>query len=294
MPSIGKLLLVINPIAGKMRAKSVNFPALFPGYDTTVYFTKDGISTEKYVAENAGKYDLLVCAGGDGTLNRVVNGLMHASPKPPLGYIPCGTTNDFATSLGIPKEIDKAAAAILQGRPVPIDVGSFGKRHFTYVASFGAFSDSSYKASQDAKNRIGHMAYVFEAVKDLPNIRPCRMTVETENGILKGEYIFGAVSNTTSLGGIMRLSPEDISYDDGLFEVMLISMPRNAMDLQQIIFSLIRKQYHSDLITYFKSGHLLFSMDQIFPWSLDGEYEEGGNIVEIKNRPKAIMMQLHR
>lgn len=292
MPSSGKLLLVINPIAGKMRAKSVNFPAFFPRYDTAVYYTKDGISTEEYVKDHAGEYDLLVCAGGDGTLNRVVNGLMRASHRPPLGYIPCGTTNDFATSLGIPKEIDKAAASILHGAPVPIDVGSFAKRHFTYVASFGAFSDSSYKASQDAKNRIGHMAYVFEAVRDLPNIRPCRMTVEAENRVLKGEYIFGAVSNTTSLGGIMRLSPEDISYDDGLFEVMLISMPKNAMELQQIIFSLIRKQYNSDLITYFKSAHLRFSMDQIFPWSLDGEFEQGGNTVEIKNQPKAIMMQL--
>ena len=292
MPSLGKLLLVINPIAGKMRAKSIDFPALFPGYDITVYYTKDGMRTEKYVEENAAGYSLVVCAGGDGTLNRVVNGLMRITPRPPLGYIPCGTTNDFATSLGIPKEPEQAAEAIRNGVPSPIDVGAFGTRHFTYVASFGAFSDSSYKASQDAKNRIGHMAYVFEAVRDLPNIRPCRMTVETENGILKGEYIFGAVSNTTSLGGIMRLSPSDISYDDGLFEVMLISMPRTAADLQQIIFSLIRKQYNSELITYFKSGHLLFSMDQIFPWSLDGEYEEGGNIVEIKNRPKAIMMQL--
>ncbi|MBQ7035929.1 MAG: diacylglycerol kinase family lipid kinase [Clostridia bacterium] len=292
MPSLGKLLLIINPIAGKMRAKSIDFPALFSEYDATVYYTKDGKSTEKYVTDHAAAYQLLVCVGGDGTLNRVVNGLMRLPSRPPLGYIPCGTTNDFATSLGIPKEIGKAAEAIRHGSPMPIDVGTFGNRYFTYVASFGAFSDSSYKASQDAKNRIGHMAYVFEAVRDIPNIRPCRMTVETESGILKGEYIFGSISNSTSLGGIMRLSPENISYDDGLFEVMLIRMPRSATDLQQIVFSLIRKQYNSDLITFFKSRHLTFSMDQIFPWSLDGEFEEGANIVEIKNQPKAIVMQL--
>lgn len=292
MPFSQKLLLIINPIAGKMRAKSMDIVALFPDYTVTVYYTKDGISTEEYVKNQAGAYQLVVCAGGDGTLNRVVNGLMRLSPRPPLGYIPCGTTNDFATSLGIPKEIGKAAEAIRHGSPMPIDVGSFGNRYFTYVASFGAFSDSSYKASQDAKNRIGHMAYVFEAVRDLPNIRPCRMTVETETGILKGEYIFGSVSNSVSLGGIMRLSPKDISYNDGLFEVMLISMPRNVMDLQQIFFSLVRKQYNTNLITYFKSAHLTFSMDQIFPWSLDGEFEEGANIVEITNQPKAIVMQL--
>ncbi len=292
MSSAGKLLLIINPIAGKMRAKTADIPALFPEYDVTVYYTKDGKSTEEYVAAQAPLYDLLVCAGGDGTLNRVANGLMSAPTRPPLGYIPCGTTNDFATGLGIPKDIEKAAASIRKGSPFPIDIGAFGDRHFTYVASFGAFSESSYKASQDAKNRIGHMAYVFEAVRDLPNIRPCRMTVESEQGILKGEYVFGAVSNSTSLGGMVRLSPEEISYNDGLFEVMLISMPKNVLDLQNIIFSLVRKQYNSDLITFFKAGHLTFSMDQIFPWSLDGEFEKGANLVEIRNKPRALIMQL--
>ncbi len=292
MSFAGKLLLIINPIAGKMRATSADIPSLFSEYDVTVYYTKDGKSTEDYVTTKAPLYDLLVCAGGDGTLNRVVNGLMRATCRPPLGYIPCGTTNDFATGLGIPKDIGKAAEAIRNGAPFPIDIGSFGNRHFTYVASFGAFSDSSYKASQDIKNRIGHMAYVFEAVRELPNIRPCRMTVESEKGTLQGEYVFGAVSNSTSLGGMVHLSPEDISFDDGLFEVMLISMPKNVLDLQQIIFSLVRKQYHSDLITYFKAGHLTFAMDQIFPWSLDGEFEKGANLVEIRNNPKAITMQL--
>jgi len=292
MPVQKKLLLIINPVAGKMRAQSFDIPAFFPQFEVTVYQTQDGASTETFVESQAFLYDLVVCAGGDGTLNRVINGLMRLKKRPLLGYIPCGTTNDFATSLGIPRDIPRAAEAICAGKPTPIDIGSFGRRHFTYVASFGAFTESSYKAPQENKNRLGHMAYIFEAMRDLPNIRPCRVTVEADHGTFQGDYVFGAVSNATSLGGMLRLSSDAVSYNDGLFEVMLISMPRTAADFQQIVFSLIRRQYNPEQITFFKTNHILFSMDQIFPWSLDGEYESGGNIVEIKNNPRAITLLL--
>ncbi len=288
----GKMLLIINPIAGKMRARNFDIPGFFPEHQVTVYYTKDGASTEMYVESHAAAHDIVVCAGGDGTLNRVVNGLMRVPLRPPLGYIPCGTTNDFATGLGIPKEIPRAAEAIRKGTPTAIDIGSFGNRYFTYVASFGAFTESSYKAPQENKNRMGHMAYIFEAMRDLPHIRPCHVKVETDTADFQGDYVFGAVSNSTSLGGMLRLSPSEISYNDGLFEVMLIAMPRTAADLQQIIFSLMRRQYNPELISFFKTNHILFSMDQIFPWSLDGEYESGANIVEIQNNPRAITMQL--
>ncbi len=292
MPVQKKLLLIINPVAGKMRAQSFDMPAFFPQFEVTTYQTQDGASTEAFVEAQGSSYDLVVCAGGDGTLNRVINGLMRLKQRPPLGYIPCGTTNDFAASLGIPRDIPRAAEAISAGTPTPIDIGSFGGRHFTYVASFGAFTESSYKAPQENKNRLGHMAYIFEAMRDLPNIRPCRVTVEADHGVFQGNYVFGAVSNATSLGGMLRLAPDAVSYNDGLFEVMLISMPRTAADLQQIVFSLIRRQYNPEQITFFKTNHILFSMDQIFPWSLDGEYESGGNIVEIKNNPRAITLLL--
>ncbi len=287
-----KMLLIVNPIAGKMRAQSFDFPAFFPEHEVTLYYTKDGISTEKYVESHAPAYDTIVCAGGDGTLNHVINGLMQLKTRPPLGYIPCGTTNDFATGLGIPRDIPRAAAAISNGKPMSLDIGSFGSRHFTYVASFGAFTDSSYKAPQESKNKIGHMAYIFEAMRDIANIRPCTLTVETDNGTYHGDYVFGAVSNATSLGGMLRLSEKDVQYDDGLFEVMLISMPRSAFDFQQVVFSLLRRQYNPDYITFFKMRHAIFSMDQMIPWSLDGEYESGGNIIEIQNNPRAITLLL--
>ncbi len=286
------MLLIINPVAGKTRAQSMDIPALFPSYALTVYYTTDGQTTEEYVAANAASHDVVVCAGGDGTLNRVINGLMRLSHRPPLGYIPCGTTNDFATSLGISRDIARAAEAICHGTPHPIDVGSFGSRHFTYAASFGAFTESSYKAPQENKNRLGHMAYIFEAVRDIPNIRPCHVTVEADSATFSGDYVFGAVTNSTSLGGMLRLSPEDISYSDGLFEVMLIRMPRSPLDFQQIFFSLLRRQYNPDYITFFKMRHAIFSMDEIFPWSLDGEYESGGNVIEIQNNTRAISLLL--
>ncbi len=287
-----KILLVLNPIAGKMRAQNVDIPALFPEYEVTTYHTQDGASCEAYVATNAAAYDIVVCAGGDGTLNHVINGLMHSDPRPPLGYIPCGTTNDFAAGLGIPRDITRAAAAICTGEPKKIDVGSFGDRYFSYVASFGAFTESSYKVPQESKNRMGRMAYFFEAVREFPRIRPCHMTVETDNGRFEGDYVFGAVSNATSLGGMLHLSSDDVVYDDGLFEVMLISMPRSVLDWQHIIFSLLRRQYNPDHITFFKTRHAVFSMEQVSPWSLDGEYDSGDNTVEIQIHPRAISLLL--
>ncbi len=287
-----KMLLIINPVAGKLRTQSADIPGFFPAYDVEVYYTKDGASTELFVEKCAASFDLVVCAGGDGTLNRVINGLMRLSHRPPLGYIPCGTTNDFAASLGISRDISRAADTICKGRIQKIDIGSFGNRFFTYVASFGAFTESSYKAPQENKNRLGHMAYIFEAVRDLPNIRPCRLHVETEYTSFSGEYVFGAISNSTSLGGMLRLSPDSVLYDDGLFEVMLISMPHTALDLQQIIFSLVRRNYHPDYVTFFKTNHVVFSMDEIFPWSLDGEFEPGDHVVHIENNRRAISLFL--
>lgn len=292
MSTCKKMLLIINPIAGKMRTRSFDIPQMFPEYDVTVFYTEDGLGTQSYVTANAAAYDIVVCAGGDGTLNHVINGLMHLPSRPTLGYIPCGTTNDFATSLGIPKDIPAAVKAIRNGSPVAIDIGSFQDRYFSYVASFGAFTESSYKAPQETKNKFGHFAYIFEAMRDLPNIHPCRMFVQTAEKSWEGNYVFGAVSNSTSLGGMVRLSPKHISFNDGLFEVMLIHMPQGVMDLQQIIFSLIRRQYNPDLITFFKTNEITFTMEQIAPWSLDGEFDSGSTTVTIRNHPKAITLQL--
>lgn len=288
MPSAPTMLLIINPVSGKMKTKAYCLPALFPSYRVTEYYTQDGLSTEEYVKNNAAGYDVLVCAGGDGTLSHVINGLMALQNPPPLGYLPAGTTNDFATALGIPREIPDAAEAILHGTPTPIDIGSFNNRYFAYVASFGVFTNSSYNAPQQNKNRLGHFAYVLEALRDFSGLTPKRMTVETEDDVIRGDFIFGAIANSTSLGGLLRLPARDVSYHDGLFELLLIPMPRTTTELQQIVFSLVRQQYHSDSIRFIKSRRLTITTETRIPWSLDGEYAPGAKRIEIKNHSKAI------
>ncbi len=292
MHSHKKLLLIINPIAGKMAARSYDISAMFPPYAVSTYYTINSESTISFVQKNAAFYDLLVCVGGDGTLNNVICGLMQCSKKPLLGYIPCGTTNDFASALGIPKEIPKAAEKILCGTPKMLDVGKFNQRHFTYVASFGAFTESSYKASQATKNRLGHMAYVLEAVRDLPNIRPSRMTVTTKEVTITDDFVFGAVTNTSSIGGLVKISADNSSINDGLFEVLLVRMPQNVIDLQRIVTSLFRQQYNAEYITFMQTDKITFTAESIVPWSLDGEYESGALTVEIENKPCAIQILL--
>ena len=288
MSPASSMLLIINPVAGKMRAKSYCLPALFPTWRVTEYYTKDGILTEEYVKENAAFFDALVCVGGDGTLNRVINGLMRVKNPPPLGYLPAGTTNDFAAALGIPRDIPSAAEAILHGTPQSIDIGSFNNRFFSYVASFGLFTNSSYNAPQQAKNRLGHLAYVLEALRDFSGLAPHRLTLETEDDTISGNFIFGAVSNSTSLGGLLRLPARDVSYHDGLFEVLLIPMPKSAQDLQQIVFSLVRQQYDPDYIRFFKTRRIRIRTETALSWSLDGEFEPGAKRIEIQNHHGAI------
>lgn len=284
------MLLIINPVSGKMKTKAFCLPSLFPTYRVTEYYTKDGLSTEEYVKENAENFDTVVCAGGDGTLNHVINGLMRLPAPPPLGYLPAGTTNDFASALGVPRDIPRAAEAILQGVPRPLDIGSFNHRYFSYVASFGVFTNSSYNAPQQNKNRLGHFAYVIEALRDFSGLTPRRMTFETEDEIIRGDFIFGAIANSTSLGGLLRLPARDVSYHDGLFEVLLIPMPRTATELQQIVFSLVRQQYNPDYVRFFKTRRLTISMETVTPWSLDGEFESGARRIEIVNHARAISL----
>ncbi len=287
-----KLLLIINPIAGKMASRMYDIPAMFPSYMVSVYNTKDAESTISFVKKNAACFDILVCVGGDGTLNNVISGLMLSPQKPLLGYIPCGTTNDFATALGIPKEIPKAAQTIVNGTPVPLDIGSFNHRYFTYVASFGAFTESSYKAPQASKNKIGHMAYVLEAMRDLPNIRPYHMTINTASVAVSDNFVFGAITNTSSIGGMVKINAEKSSFHDGLFEVLLVRMPQNMIDLQRIITSLLRQQYNTEYITFLQTNQLTLTAETIVPWSLDGEYEPGAATIEIQNQRHAIQILL--
>jgi len=287
-----KLLLIANPAAGmrkveRMLPKLVNF---FEenGFEVKCHETESRGDGTEAVVRYGSDFDLVVCAGGDGTLNETITGLMRLEKRPYLGYIPAGSTNDFATSLGLPSDIMKAAKNIVEGSPRELDVGMINERFFSYVASFGAFTDASYSTPQSLKNMLGHLAYILEGVKELPNIRPQYVKFVSDGKVYEDEWLFGAISNSTSLGGIVRLSEGIVDFSDGLFEVMLINNPRNAIELSKIVISLQTKKYDEEVITFFKSSELAITTDGDTPWSLDGEYYAGSESIIVKNMHHAV------
>lgn len=281
-----KLLLIVNPVAGKKRLKNMllDVVQIFArgGFATTVMVTGRRGEASEFAACGS-EYDRIVCCGGDGTLNEVISGMLDHGVTIPLGYIPCGSTNDFATGMGISSDIKKAAESIANGLPRLLDVGKFGDRHFTYVASFGAFTATSYTTAQDVKNILGHAAYVLEGIKDLQSIKPYRMQFVSGDTVYEGEYVFGAIANSTSFGGIVKLKDELVSLNDGLFEVLLIKMPKTIADLNVIINSLTTSNFENKRFEFFKASKLTIISEEPIAWSLDGEYMRTEGEVAMSN-----------
>ena len=238
--------------------------------------------------------DGIVAIGGDGTFNEMVSGLMQLPECPEVGYLPNGSTNDFAASLHIPATPLKAAESIVNGHPFYLDVGRHNDRYFAYVASFGAFTRSSYSVPQATKNALGHFAYILEGMKDLDSLRPYRCRVETGEETFEGEFIFGAVCNSTSLGGIMKLDPSRVQMDDGAFELLLLRMPKTAFDLQSLIAAISRMDYNGPGVIFRHVQQVTVTTDEDLPWSLDGEYAPSAPRVELRNLPGAIPLMLCR
>lgn len=236
--------------------------------------------------------DLLVICGGDGTLSHSVNVLARLGANLPLGYVPMGTTNDFAASLGLPKEPGRAAEQILRGKSRRLDLGCVGGQRFLYVASFGAFTQSSYKAAPQVKAVLGHLAYVLESAKELPFLRACSLQVDTGDALYEGEYLFGAVSNTLSVGGVLKLDPQAVHLDDGLLELTLVRMPKNPVELGQAAAMLGRGKYDGDLVLQRTVRRAVLTCGEEFPWSLDGEYVPGAAQIEIETLPQALELVL--
>ncbi len=286
-----KLLLIVNPVAGKKRLKPMlmDVVQIFArgGFATTVMVTGRRGEASEFTAY-AKEYDGIVCAGGDGTLNEVIAGMMDNKITLPLGYIPCGSTNDFANSMGISSDIKKAAESIANGLPLPLDIGKFGNRYFSYIASFGAFTATSYSTAQDVKNLLGHAAYVFEGIKDLQSIKPYHMKLCAGDHCYEDNYVFGAIANTKSFGGIVRLKDELVSLNDGLFEVLLVRMPKTLVDLNLIINSLTTSNFDNKLFTFLKASDIVIKTDEPLAWSLDGEYMRTEDSVRILNLHGAI------
>lgn len=287
-----KLLFIVNPRAGKTKSTAPLFDAVAAfsraGYLVRVFVTEAGGQARDIAAKWGGQYDLVVCAGGDGTLNETISGLMQLEQRPPLGYLPNGSTNDFAASLHLHTTVATAARAVAGGVPYSLDIGRHNDRYFAYVASFGAFTRSSYSASQAAKNALGHFAYILEGLGDLDSLRPYRCAIDADGEHFEGDFIFGAVCNSTSLGGLVKLDPKHVSMDDGTFELLLLRMPKTALDLQNLITAMTRMQYDYPGVIFRHVKTVVLTTNENISWSLDGEYAASAPRVEIQCLPGAI------
>ena len=291
-----KLLFIVNPRAGRTKSFAPLFDAVAcfskAGYLVKVFLTEGRGDATRAAAELGGAYDLVVCAGGDGTFNEMVSGLMQLPECPEVGYLPNGSTNDFAASLHIPATPLKAAESIVNGHPFYLDVGRHNDRYFAYVASFGAFTRSSYSVPQATKNALGHFAYILEGMKDLNTLRPYHVRLTADGDTLEDDYLFGAVCNSTSIGGLMKLDPERVVLDDGKFEMLLVPSPKTAADLQNLVLALLNQQYDSQGLVFRHVSSLRLETEEELPWSLDGEYAPSVPVVDIVNRQRALRMLL--
>lgn len=291
-----KVLLIINPKAGmmKIRSKTLDIIDLFTKNDclVTAVTTKCKGDATEIAKKYAKDFDLTVCSGGDGTLNEVIAGVITLDSPVTLGYIPAGTTNDFASSLNISSDPTKSALGAINGTPQTFDIGKFGDSYFTYVASFGAFTSSSYSAPQATKNALGHLAYILEGMKDLSSLRPYQISISANGKTYEGKYILGSVSNSVSIGGMIKMDKNLVKFNDGVFEVMLIKYPENIDKFNKILHSIQTQKYDPEVIDFFQAPKLSVSMEEITPWSLDGEYNAGAKNIEISVLPSAIKLNI--
>ena len=291
-----KLLMIVNPSAGRSKSRGPLFDAAAilsqAGYLISIHTTACAGDAAETAAREGEQYDVIVAVGGDGTLNEVVSGVLRLEHPPMLGYLAQGSTNDFASSLHISNKPAVAAAAIAQAAPRQLDIGRWNDRHFVYVASFGAFTRSSYAAPQAAKNALGHFAYILEGMKDLNTLRPYQVKLTADGEVLDGEYLFGAVCNSTSIGGLMKLDPERVVLDDGQFEMLLIPNPKTAQDLQNLVLALLDQHYDREGLVFRHVSSIHLETEQDLPWSLDGEYAASSPVVDIENRQRSLTMLL--
>ena len=291
-----RLLFIYNPNAGKglLKPKLSDILDIFvkAGYEVTVYPTQKYRDGYKKVARFEGEYDLRVCSGGDGTLDEVVTGMMQREDKIPIGYIPTGTTNDFANSLHIPKDLLKAADVAVNGEPFACDIGRFNKDVFVYIAAFGLFTDVSYQTKQEIKNVLGHLAYVLEGTKRLFGIPSYRIRVTHDGEVIEDEFVFGMVTNSKSVGGFRNMIGKNVVFDDGEFEATLIKFPKNPLELNDIILSLATGQQDSKYMYSFKTKEVVFESLEEIPWTLDGEFGGEHDSVHIKNERQGLEIMI--
>ncbi len=282
-----KMLFVMNPYAGQRRANRylADILSIFnrAGYRVESYMTGARGEATDIVRQYAPEMDLVACCGGDGTFNETVNGLLHSEVNIPVGYIPAGSTNDFAASLGLPANILQAAETVVTGEPSTLDVGKFGDRYFSYVASFGAFTRTSYATPQNVKNALGHAAYILGGISELSLLRTEHVKLQLDDEIVEDDFLFGAVSNSTSVGGVLSLDPKQVDLRDGKFEVLLLRSPRELGELSECIRAVQTAEYNCKMLTFTPASRITIWANAGMPWTLDGEMEPGHEEVTIEN-----------
>ena len=289
-----KMFFVMNPYAGTRKANRwlPDIIAVFnrAGYEVTTYMTSGTGDAVRAVIANGAKADVIVCCGGDGTFNETVNGVMRLDGQIPIGYIPAGSTNDFANSLKLSSNVLEAARQIVEGTPCRLDIGKFGQRHFTYVASFGVFTKSSYTVPQNIKNALGHTAYVLSGIQELSQIRTTHVRMELEGEVVEDEFLFGAICNSTSIGGILTLDPKQVDMADGKFEVMLVRAPRDLTEIAECIQAVQKQVYNCRMITFRTASRVEVTAAPNMNWTLDGEMEPGKERITVENLHHAIQL----
>lgn len=273
------LLFIYNPRAGKgrVRGKLAGILNAFTqaGQLVTAYPTQGPGDAARVARELGPKFDRIACSGGDGTLHEVVEGLMAlpGSARPPIGYLPAGTTNDYARNLNLPRNMEDMATLAARGEPRPVDIGRLGEKYFIYVAAFGLFTDVAYNTPQEFKNAFGHLAYVLKGASELGNLKGYCLRVEHDGGALEGEYLYGMVSNTVSVGGVLGLPSDEVVLDDGLLELILVEKPKTVAQLNTVMLALAKQEYSRDSgVVGLHSSRFRITCGEAVPFTLDGEF----------------------
>lgn len=291
-----KVGVILNPVAGKKRGKAL-LADLLDGLcrlscDLSVFVTADRGDATVQAMRYGKECDMVCCIGGDGTLNETISGLMQIERRIPLCYVPTGSTNDFAQACGIPTDLTQTIELVRRNRTVRVDLGRFDERYFTYIASFGLFTRASYSTDQTVKNVIGHLAYIFEGAKELQDLgKSYRVKITCDDAqTIEGDFLFGGIANTTSLGGIFHLPKQRVTLDDGKFELLLIRVPKTVDDLWKILNMMQTGIFDGELIVFLQAARLKVESPTPISWCLDGEFAGDRTCVTVQNEHRALQI----